>query len=98
MLVVGICLIVLAAILIFLHVSSRKRIAALLVAKQKRFDEITHEKDLLAKELGGGSYEEFVSFEGNAVCPQPLISPIANVPCIHYEATVSREYEEEYED
>ena len=99
MLVAGICLIVLAVILIVAHVFARKRIAALLVAKPLSTKEIAQEADLMNREMGEtGGYQSMVTVEGNALCKAPLSSPIANMPCLHYEATVTREYEEDYEE
>lgn len=99
MLIAGICLLVLAVILVVVHVFARKRIAALLVAKPLSTQEILHDAEVMARELNDGTgYKEMATIEGRAVCQSPLTSPIAQVPCLHYEATVTREYEEDYEE
>ena len=99
MLIAGIVLIVVSAVLIFMHVSARKRIGALLVAKPKAIGELKALSEQLASELGdGGALSEMVEMVGDVDCAQPLISPLGERPCVHYEMRITRRYEEEYEE
>ncbi|MBU0937090.1 MAG: E3 ubiquitin ligase family protein [Spirochaetes bacterium] len=50
----------------------------------------------VAREIGAGSFHQQAELKGKAECDTPLSSEHAELPCIWYRSTITREYEERY--
>ncbi len=98
MLVFGIILIVAAIGLVVVHVMARRKTGYLLAAQDQTAGALADIARRVAGEIGGGGYSEFVTLTGQAQCPQPLASPLGDRACLHYRMSVTREYEEDYEE
>ncbi|MCB9524121.1 MAG: hypothetical protein H6702_12245 [Myxococcales bacterium] len=98
MLVIGIILIVAAVGLGVAHVMARRKTGYLLAASDQTAGALADIARRVAGEIGGGGFQEFVTLTGHARCDQPLMSPLGERPCLYYRATVTRQYEEEYEE
>ena len=96
MLVVGIVLIVIAAGLIVWHVFARRKAGELKTAKPSKVADLLDLARRMAEEIGDGGLTEFAELTGTASREEPLISPLAERPCLYYEMTVTRRYEEEF--
>ena len=96
--IAGVILIVVSVILIVVHVLSKKKIGALLMARVTSLPELRASAANIASELGPGGFTEFVALEGTLFCEQPLISPLGGHECAYYSMEVRRRYEETYED
>lgn len=99
MLIGGVVCLVIGAILVAVHVWARRRAAHLARARETTADELVSVGKMLAKELGdGGGLSEFATLRGRIECPSPLRSPLGERPCVHYRMSVTRKYEEQYEE
>ena len=96
--VVGGILIVVAIVLVVVHVLSKKKIGALLMARVVSLPELRASAANIASELGAGGFTEFVALEGSLLCDNPLISPLGGHECAYYSMEVRRRYEETYEE
>jgi E3 Ubiquitin ligase len=47
-------------------------------------------------EMGSGAFAELTEVKGIVRCDAPLTSKLANIPCVYYHMTVTRQYEETY--
>lgn len=92
----GILLILIAIVLIVMHVSTRKRIAYLLSARDSTPGELASTAAKLTEEIGEGGFTEFVTLAGQAEATQPLTSPLGQRPSLYYRMKVERRYEEDY--
>ncbi|MBI2567042.1 MAG: E3 ubiquitin ligase family protein [Candidatus Schekmanbacteria bacterium] len=52
----------------------------------------------VGSEIGKGAFSQMTEIKGTVVCDAPLTSELAQVPCVHYENRVIREYDETYWD
>ncbi len=98
MTVFGVILLVVAAVLVFVHVRARKKVGALLTASAQTVSQMLGTAKTLAGELGAGSFSEMVEVSGQVRCPGPLISPLGERPCVYYDMSVRRQYEEDTEE
>ena len=98
MLIAGIVLLVAAVGLIVAHVMARRRTGYLLAAHDRTAQSLIDTAATVASEVGAGGFTEFVTLQGRPEVGQPLISPLAEQPCLYYRMTIRREYEEEYEE
>lgn len=89
-------LFVLGVILIVVHVRSKRRAGYLIAARPSKAGELAQTAGTVAAEIEGGDFRHFASVYGKSVCPEPLISPLAERPCLYYSMTITRRYEEEY--
>ncbi|MGK0358507.1 MAG: hypothetical protein ACI9U2_000796 [Bradymonadia bacterium] len=89
-------LLVLGVILIFVHVRSKRRAGYLIAARPSKAGELAKTAGAVAAEIEGGDFRHFASLYGQSVCPSPLISPLAERPCLYYSMTITRRYEEDY--
>jgi hypothetical protein len=89
-------LLVLGVILIFVYVRSKRRAGYLIAARASKVGELEQTASTVASEIDGGGFRHFAELSGQAVCPNPLISPLAEEPCLYYSMAITRRYEEEY--
>lgn len=52
----------------------------------------------VAKEIGAGSFTRAAEVKGTVECAGPLRAEMSGTPCVHYRTSVTREYEERYEE
>jgi hypothetical protein len=52
----------------------------------------------VAKEIGPGSFTKLTELNGQVECATPLRAEISEEPCVWYRSTVTREYEEHYQE
>lgn len=98
MTIAGGVLLVVAAVLVFVHVRARKRIGALLSARRATAGELAQIARTVAGEVGGGGFSEMAELVGQVRCDRPLVSPLGERPCLYYTMSVRRQYEEDYEE
>ena len=98
MLIVGIISLVIAAILIVVHVMAKRRIGAIASARPQRAADLKALSSTMAAELGDGSLNEVAALSGTGHSDTPLTSPLGDRLCLAYRMSISRKYEEEYEE
>lgn len=94
--VAGVILLVIGAFLVFIHVRAKRKAGYLIAARPSKVGELEHGAKTVASEIEAGGYRHFAELRGQVVCRQPLISPLAEAPCLYYRMTITRRYEEEY--
>jgi hypothetical protein len=52
----------------------------------------------VAKEIGAGSFNKLTEVKGQVECASPLRAEISEEACVWYRSTVTREYEEHYQE
>ncbi len=96
--IVGVVL-VLIGVGLFLAASSQKKKLDLMQGTQtSTAAELASLAQSVAKDIGAGSFAEVAEVKGTIRCASPLVSELANAPCVHYAMHVTREYEETYWD
>jgi hypothetical protein len=94
--IVGVVL-VLIGVGLFLAASSQKKKLDLMQGTQTSATaELASLAQSVAKDIGAGSFAEVAEVKGTIRCDSPLISELANAPCVYYSMQVTREYEEAY--
>lgn len=93
--IIGIILIVIGIILFFVYSNLKRKLASLRQARPASIAELNHLASEIALEMGSGSWRDYVKLRGTIQCDQPLISELKQMPCVHYNMTVVREYEEQ---
>lgn len=93
--IVGIIFIVIGIILFFVHANLKRKLTSLRRARPASIAELNRLASEIALEMGAGSWRDYVKLRGTIQCEQPLISELKEVPCVHYNMTVVREYEEQ---
>lgn len=89
-------LLVLGIILIVVYVRSKRRAGYLIAARASKIGELASAASTVASEIEGGDYRQFAELTGDVICPTPLTSPLAELPCLYYSMSISRRYEEDY--
>lgn len=72
------------------------KVALLRGTETSKASVIAAEVAAVGAEIGGGSYAKLVEVKGTVACESPLSAEFSATPCVHYETTVVREYEETY--
>lgn len=93
--IIGIILIVISIILFFVYSNLKRKLASLRQARPASVAELNHLASEIALEMGSGSWRDYVKLRGTIQCDQPLVSELKQAPCVHYQMTVVREYEEQ---
>jgi len=93
--VIGVILILVAAGLLWSSRSSNKKVAQLSLVQRRTAAELTSLSTSIASELGAGNFREPVELVGSITCADPLVSPLGQRPCVHYQMSVVRRYEED---
>jgi hypothetical protein len=94
MIVIGIILIVVGIVLFFVQRNQKQRAFSVRSARLVTAQELHQMAGEIAKEIGGGSWRDYVKVNGMIQCDRPLTSELKQMPCVHYSMTVTREYEE----
>ncbi|MBU1432172.1 E3 ubiquitin ligase family protein [Myxococcota bacterium] len=96
--VFGVILLVAAAVTIVFHVLAKKKIAAILVAREASISALKAQHEAVTAELGEeGGFEEMVTLRGGVACEAPITSPLAEAPCLYFSMKISRKSEETVE-
>ena len=93
-LVVGIILLMVGVVLFFVERSHRGRATSLQAARSVTVAELQSIATEIAGEIGGGNWRDYIKLNGFIRCDQPLLSELKQEPCVHYQMSVTREYEE----
>lgn len=94
--VAGVILLVIGVFLVFIHVRAKRKAGYLIAARPSKVEELASTARTVAAEIEGGDFRQFAELRGRVVCPRPLVSPLAEAPCLYYRMTITRRYEEEY--
>lgn len=92
--VVGLVFLVIGAVLFFVQKSERHKAFSIRSAQTVTTSELAHLAGEIAKEIGGGSWQDYVKVSGMIECDRPILSELRQEPCVYYTMTVIREYEE----
>jgi E3 Ubiquitin ligase len=52
----------------------------------------------VASDIGSGAFAELAEVKGIVRCQAPLTSELAKIPCVYYSMTITRQYEETYQE
>jgi len=86
-----------AAVALFVVGRFMARKARLIAGTEKAsVSAIESEAKAVAAEIGGGGFAKYVEVSGKIACDSPLEAEFTQTKCVHYETTVTREYEETY--
>ncbi|HTX73968.1 MAG TPA: E3 ubiquitin ligase family protein, partial [Rectinemataceae bacterium] len=96
MLILGVVLAAAAVALFIVGRVMAAKMALIRGTETSKASVIEAEAKAVADEIGSGSYAKLVEVQGTAQCESPLLAEFSNTPCIHFETTVVREYEESY--
>jgi len=80
-----------------LFLASRSQAEHAFILKSSKADNVKDIVSLqshIASEIGSGSFREFVEVTGMPVADSPLQSELSGTPCLYYNMTVTREWEE----
>lgn len=91
----GILSLVAAAVLFFVQRNQHNRAFCVRMARSASVAELKTMAQEIAKEIGGGSWRDYVKVSGEIVCDRPLTAPLSQQPCVYYRMSVQREYEEQ---
>lgn len=94
MTVLGIILIAIGVILFFVRKSKRAKAFNIKSARPASAAELQETAAHIAKEIGSGSWRDYVKMRGRVQVKEPLESELGQQACVHYAMTVTREYEE----
>ncbi len=95
MIIIGILFLGVSLVLFFVHKHLQHKLSSLRQARPASIAELNHLASQIAREMGAGSWRDYVKLRGTIQCEQPLISELKQTPCVHYQMTVVREYEEQ---
>ena len=98
MVVFGILLILLAAGLLVGNRLKSRGADELRGVERRQAGELSALVTEIGAEIGQGAFRERAEIVGQIECDAPLTSPLGEKPCLHYDMTVRREYEETYYD
>ena len=94
LIVLGAILLTIGIILFFVQKHQRGKAFSLRKARAVTVAELQHLAREVAAEIGGGSWQDYVKLTGTIRCDRPLTSELKQEPCVHYQMSVRREYEE----
>ncbi|WP_416665719.1 E3 ubiquitin ligase family protein [Egbenema bharatensis] len=92
--IAGLVFIAIGVVLFFVHRNERQKAFSIRSAELMTTAELSHLSGEIAREIGGGSWRDYVKVTGVIECDRPLISELRQEPCVYYTMTVKREYEE----
>lgn len=98
MAIIGIVCYLVAAFLVYQYFSSKKRMEALSAVETSTTASLREICQSVAADIGGGSFEQAAEVKGMIECKEPLESEIGKLPCVHYSMSVTRKWEEDYEE
>ncbi|GAB4437511.1 MAG: E3 ubiquitin ligase [Cyanobacteria bacterium J069] len=94
LLIVGAILVISGGVLFFVKRHHSGRAYCLKVSRPATVAELEKMSSEIAQEIGGGNWRDYVRLAGRVQCDRPLVSQLAQQPCVYYSMTVRREYEE----
>ena len=86
--VVGLVFLVISAVLFFVQKSERHKAFSIRSAQTVTTSELAHLAREIAKEIGGGSWQDYVKVSGMVECDRPIVSELRQEPCVYYTMTV----------
>lgn len=92
--IVGVILVTIGISLIFVQRHQNNRAFCIRTARAAKLGNLRQMAEEIAQEVGPGSWREYVKVVGHVVCDRPLTAPLSQQPCVHYQMSVKREYEE----
>ncbi len=98
LMIIGVIGLVGGGLLLWGRKSAQEKVAQLKTATPRTVAELQEMANEIAKDLGPGSYNEFVEVRGTIECSNPLVSELSGTECVYYRMSVDRKYEEEYEE
>ncbi|MBD2257877.1 E3 ubiquitin ligase family protein [Pseudanabaena sp. FACHB-2040] len=90
----GIILLTVGVVLYFVKRRQQNRAMSLKSARKVSAAELQSTARAVADEIGGGDWRDYVKLWGEISVEKPLLSDLKQQPCVYYEFTVQREYEE----
>ncbi|MBD0335235.1 MAG: E3 ubiquitin ligase [Cyanobacteria bacterium Co-bin13] len=94
MVIFGIVLLIAGAVLWFVRRRQQNRALSLKSARKVTTAELQSTARAVADEIGGGDWRDYVKIWGEISVEAPLLSDLKQQPCVYYQFTVQREYEE----
>jgi hypothetical protein len=94
----GVVLLAVAAVLYYLIRVNRELERAAVGSGITTVAELSHLRQKVHDEVGGGLFAQRVGLEGTLECDQPLTSELSNSTCAAFRYRVTRQWEEEYEE
>ncbi|OIP75954.1 MAG: E3 ubiquitin ligase [Oscillatoriales cyanobacterium CG2_30_44_21] len=95
MAIFGGILIVIGIVLFFVYRNYSTKLKSIRLATASTTAELNNIANEIAGEIGGGNLREYVKVRGLIRCDRPIISELTQAPCVHYQMSVVREYEEQ---
>jgi hypothetical protein len=92
--ILGVLLLIAGVVLFFVERFHRGRATSLKAARSVTVAELQSLSTAIASEIGGGNWRDYIKLTGMIRCERPLISELKQEPCVHYQMSVTREYEE----
>jgi uncharacterized membrane protein len=90
---VGIILLVIGVSLFFVQKQQRHRARSVQLARSVTVAELQRLAGEIANEIGGGNWRDYIKLSGLIRCDRPLTSELKQEACVHYQMSVTREYE-----
>lgn len=97
-LILGVILLIGAAILYAISRSSKRESLALTITDLMPIGDLMTLHEKVAGEVGKGSFAQHVAVQGTIVCDQPLQADLSNTACAAFRQRVERRYEEDYQE
>ena len=95
MIVAGVILLILCGALLIYRRFQEQRLLEISTAEASTAQALADASKYVAERLGeAGSFSRIAKVKGIAKCDSPLTSEVARQPCVYYEMSVTREYEE----
>lgn len=92
--VIGLVFVAIGIGLFFVQRNERHKAFSIRSAQRMTTAELADLAGAIAKEIGSGSWRDYVKVTGVVECDRPLISELRQEACVHYTMIVRREYEE----
>lgn len=93
MVIVGIILLIVGVSLFFVQQHQKQKVFSIKSARSVTAAELTETAGLVAEEIGGGSWRDYVKLWGEVVADAPLRSEHKQEACVYYTSKIERDYE-----
>jgi hypothetical protein len=94
MIIAAAVLFVASVVLYLIAASQGRKLAAMRGTQTSQAADLQQLAASVGKEIGAGAFAEATEVKGTVRCAQPLVSELAEVPCVYFAMKVTREYEE----
>lgn len=94
MIIIAIIFLIVGIVLFFVQRDQKSRALSIKSARPVTAEDLNSTAAEVAKEIGGGSWRDYVKIWGTTTVKQPLLSELKGEPCVYYTMSVQREYEE----